>query len=184
MLMRDYSGFIILIIFSLFSCGDTNYLFNEETPPLYEGFLGFRWSTPMSIVDEEFPKQLGAISKPELDHYNTSNFSDVYFLDELSSACIFYFNENGLSYIQLKFYTQDKPSSILFNILAEKLANIYGNPIVFSTTPEFEEPEFIQQMEWEKGRLTLSLISNIEIKLTAYSYEPIKSIHGNEMQSK
>ena len=181
MLMRDYSGFIILIIFSLFSCGETNYLINKETPSLYEGFLGFRWSTPMSIVDEEFPKQSGSISKSELDHYNTSNFSDVYFLGELSSSCIFYFNETGLSYIQLNFYTQDKPSSFLFNILAEKLSNIYGNPIVFSMNPDFEDPEFIKQLKWEKGRLTLSLISNVEIELSAYSYEPIQSIHGNGM---
>ena len=181
MLRRDYSGFIILIIFFLFSCSETNYIINEETPSLYEGFLGFRWSTPMSIVDEEFPKQSGSISKSELDHYNTSNFSGIYFLGELSSSCIFYFNETGLSYIQLNFYTQDRPSSLLFNVLAEKLSNIYGNPIVFSITPEFEEPEFIQQMKWEKGRLTLSLISSVEIELKAYAYEPIQGIHGNEM---
>ncbi len=49
--------FLILIISG---CGETNYLLTSDTPQILEGFYGFRWTTPMSVVDSDFPKRTGA----------------------------------------------------------------------------------------------------------------------------
>jgi hypothetical protein len=173
-----HSLFIILISF-LLSCGESNYILQNETPPIEDGFFGFRWTTPMSIVDDEFPKRTGV--KPVLtkNHYNTSNFSDAYFLDQLTNLCVFHFNERGLSSVKIIFYTDFRMSESKFYDLMEKLSFIYGKPEIFiGTSTDQNQLEFIGQFKWYKGRLNITLNTNYDIEINAYGYYPVGIIHN------
>ena len=175
-----FSSFAILIVFISFilGCGETNYILNEDTPPIELGFYGFRWTTPMSIVDEEFPNRTGAKPESISNKYNTANFKNAHFAGESVSLSKFNFNENGLNSVNLFFYTdyysfEDKMYSLL-----EKLINIYGEPVEYFNTPEFHEiPEYIVSYSWNKKRLNLQLKTDYSIELNALSYIPYPIIN-------
>lgn len=174
----SYSLYFIVISF-LLSCGDSNYILNNETPSIQEGFFGFRWTTPMSIVDAEFPKRTKATPIDSLNHYNTSNFSDAYFLDQFANLCVFHFNESGLSSVKIIFYTDHRTSESKFYDLMEKLSFIYGKPEIFiGTSTDQNLPEFIGQFKWFKERMNITLNTNYDIEINAYGYYPVEIIHN------
>lgn len=83
---KSYNILVILLFVFFIGCGETNYILKNETPSIVDGFFGFRWTTPMSVVDNNFPKLTGAKPASNLNRYNTSFFTDASFLDELASV--------------------------------------------------------------------------------------------------
>lgn len=168
-----------LLIFIISGCGETNYLLTSDTPPILEGFYGFRWTTPMSVVDAEFPKRTGATPIDSLNRYNTSNFSDAYFLDELTSVCLFGFNENGLSSVKILFNTDYQNFGEKLFYLEKKLSDIFGKPLEYFGNPSYKDsPEYFSQLQWIRGRLKLTLLTNYILEISAFGYEPFESIHN------
>lgn len=164
----------------IISCGESNYILEETSPPIDVGFFGFRWSTPMSIVDEEFPKQTGAQPESGLNTYNTSYFKDAYFLGAISSLSKFAFNEAGLSSIEINFNTNYQSIEKIFDPMLDKLIDIYGEPIEHLITTEFPEiPEYILKYSWDESRLELVLNTDYSFVINAYSYSRRLIFNGN-----
>jgi len=174
MFRRFYLNLPFILIFSLISCGETNYLLNEETPSIYEGFQGFRWSTPMSIVEAEFPKQSGAQPESGLNTYNTTNFKNAHFLGEFSSLSKFSFSKSGLVSVKIIFGTNYQSfENLMFQIL-EKLIDIYGEPkesIAIIQYPEI--PDYIVSYSWYEKRLELILRLDYSVEIIALSFSPL-----------
>jgi hypothetical protein len=168
-----------LLIFIISGCGETKYLLTSDAPPILEGFYGFRWTTPMSIVDEEFPKRTGATLIDSLNRYNTSNFSEAYFLGEESSLCWFGFNESGLISVNILLNTDYQSFEKKLYSLKEKLSTVYGEPLEFIGNPyDRESPEYISQHQWVNGRLNLTLLLDYKVEINAYSFVPNLGIHN------
>ena len=144
----SYSLILILICF-LIGCGETNYILKKETPPILDGFFGFKWTTPMSIVDNEFPKQTGAKPVSDLNRYNTSNFFDAYFLGELTSLCRFNFDQSGLTSVKILFNTNHMTFEDELFKLKEKLADVYGEPRESLEIIDYRVlPEYLIRYSW------------------------------------
>lgn len=169
--------FLLILIIS--GCGETNYLLTNDTPQILEGFSGFRWTTPMSVVDSEFPNQTGATPIDSLNRYNTSNFSDAYFLGELTSLCQFTFNETGLISVKMVFNKNHLTfEDELFN-LKEKLADVYGEPRESLEIIDYRTlPEYLIRYSWAESRLNLTLLLDYKIEINAYGYYPVQGIHN------
>jgi len=158
----------------LFRCGEANYILDDQTPPISEGFFGIRWTTPMAIVDSEFPKHTGAITQSSLNQYNTSNFSNAYFLGELPSLERFTFNERGLTSIKIIFKTNFNTYENKFDLLLKKVVSVYGKPIELFGIVEFPDiPDYIVCYYWNGKRLELKLKLDYSIEINAYSYSPL-----------
>jgi hypothetical protein len=162
-----------MMIFLAIACGETNYIINDETPPLDLGFDGFRWTTPMSIVDEEFPEQKGAQAESNLNKFNTSNFKDAHFLGEISSLTKFSFDESGLRSVKIIFNTDYQSFEDLFYSLLNKLTNVYGEPVeLFGALNYKAPPEYLVKYSWFDRRLEIKLSPDFTIEIEAYSYSP------------
>ncbi len=169
----SYSLILILICF-LIGCGETNYILKKETPPKLDGFFGFRWTTPMSIVDNEFPKQTGAKPVSDLNRYNTSNFSDAYFLGELTSLCQFTFNETGLISVKMVFNTNHLTFEDELFKLKEKLADVYGEPRESLEIIDYRVlPEYLIRYSWAESRLDITLKLDYTLEINAFSFSPL-----------
>ena len=180
--MRDKKYyFILLLIITFFSgCGETNYILKSETPPILEGFIGFRWTTPMSIVDSEFPERTGATPLAVPDSYNVSSFSNVHFLDESADLCRFHFDYKGLKSVELVFYTNPYTFEDKLIKLKEKLSSVYGKPVELTGRRNpFEPPEFLTKFFWYEKRLKLISLPGYTIKIKAYGFIPHKIILNN-----
>ena len=173
MIKKFVYSLLFILLFLLFSCGETNYILNEETPPILEGFFGFRWTTPMSVVDSEFQKQTSAKTQLSLNRYNTSNFSNAYFLGELTSLCRFGFNERGLSSIKIIFNTNYLTYAKELYELKEKLTDVYGEPRELPGIFDYPTlPEYLVRYTWIERRLDITLNLDYTIEINAYSYSP------------
>ena len=155
----------ILIIFLLLlaGCVDVNYFMQSQTPPKLEGFLGLRWTTPMSIVNKEFSKRTGAKPLEKLNTYNTSVFTNVKFLDKQIDICRFTFDENGLLSIDLIFNTTRQSYKSVFNYYKDRLNEIYGDSNNLNL--------------WFARRLELLLLPNYNVEINAYR---IRSFSENQ----
>jgi hypothetical protein len=181
-MLRFHYTSLMIIIFLLSGCGQTNYLLKSDTPPILERFYGFRWTTPMSVVDSEFPKQTGAKPVSILNYYNTSNFSDAYFLDELTSLCKFTFNETGFKSVKILFNTNHLTFENELFKLKEKLTAVYGEPIESLGIIEYLRiPEYLIRYSWNERRLEITLKFDYSIEINAYSYSPL---HGPIFRTK
>jgi len=182
MLKRISFCIILFLLFNQIGCVETNYILQDETPPILEGFYGFRWTTPMSVVDSEFPKRTSATSKDSLNRYNTSNFSDAYFLGELTSLCQFTFNQTGLTSVKILFTTNYFNYEDKLFLLKDSLSKIYGEPreipgIVEHNTP----PTYFLIYFWNERRLEITLRLDYSLEINAYSYSPL---HGPIFRTK
>ncbi|MGB5530503.1 MAG: hypothetical protein WBQ32_11095 [Ignavibacteriaceae bacterium] len=165
---------IFILFFLLFRCGEANYILNEETPPILKGFFGFRWTTPMGIVDSEFPKLTGAKTQSNLNRYNTSNFSDAYFLGELTTLCRFTFSESGLRSVKIIFNTNHLTYDAELFELKEKLANVYGEPVELLGIVDYPTlPEYLVRYSWIEGRLNITLNLDYTLEINAYGISPL-----------
>ncbi len=167
------SNYILLTLFTslIISCGANNYILKNDIPSLETGFFGFRWTTPMSIIDSEFPRKTGAKQRSDLNRFSTSCFSDAYFLDELTSLCQFRFNENGLNSVKIIFESNQVSAEDQLFKLKEKLSSFYGEPYkTLGTNKQNEKQEYIVGFFWDGGRLELTLKLNYTIEVNAYSY--------------
>ena len=179
--MRKISYHILVILFFalLIGCGEANYILKTETPPLQDGFFGFRWTSPMSLVDNEFPNLTGAKPTTNLNRYNTSCFTDVSFLEELTSLCQFTFDEKGLKSVKLVFNSNQVTAEDKLTALKEKLTRIYGVPNKFlGIIGQHKEPEYIVCFSWAEKRLELMLIPDYTIEINAYGYLPNRTIYN------
>jgi len=173
MLKKISFGFLLFLFIPL-GCGDANYLLTSDTPPILEGFYGFRWTTPMSVVDSEFPKQTGATPIDSLNHYNTSNFSDAYFVGELASFCWYGFGQTGLTSVKTLFNTNYLNCEDKLYLLKDSLSKIYGEPreipgIIEPNTP----PTYFISYFWYEKRLDISLNTDFTIEINASSDSPL-----------
>jgi hypothetical protein len=179
-MLRFHYTSLIIIIFLLSGCGQTNYLLKSDTPPILEGFYGFRWTTPMSIVDEEFPKKTNAKPIDSLNRYNNSNFIDAYFLGELTSLCLFGFNETGLTSVNILFNTDYQTFEYKLYYLEEKLSAVYGERVEVIGNPyDRESAQYFNQLIWAQGRLKLTLLTDYKLEITALGYNPIRIFRNN-----
>ena len=146
----------ILIIFLLLfaGCVHVNYFMQSQTPPMLEGFLGLRWTTPMSIVDKEFSKRKGAKPLEQLNTFSTTVFTDVSFLDKQVDTCRFTFDKKGLLSIDLIFNKNRHSYKSVFNYFKHRLNEIYGD----SNNSNW----------WFEGRLELLLLPNYNVEINAY----------------
>ncbi|MCW8805289.1 MAG: hypothetical protein OQK56_02415 [Ignavibacteriaceae bacterium] len=171
-LCKQIFGFLILI-FLIISCGETNYILNEDTPPIDVGFYGFRWTTPMSVVDEEFPDRHGAQPESSLNKYNTANFKNAYFLGERTSFSKFSFGESGLSSVKIIFNTNYLSYEDLFYLLLNKLINVYGEPVELLGSFDFQaQPKYLVRYSWFASRLEIILNPDFTAEINAYSVSP------------
>lgn len=166
---------LLLILASLnIGCGTTHYVLNNETPSLNSGFFNFRWTTPMSIVDSEFPKITRAKPRLDLNRYKTSCFSNTHFLGELIDVCEFSFNEKGLNSIKIIFVSSKLRVEDDLLRLKEKLSAIYGEPReLFNGMNQYTKQEYILNYYWNEKRLELTLKPDYTIEVNAYSYSPL-----------
>ena len=171
-MLKKISFWIVLFfLFILLGCVETNYVLQNETPPILDGFFGFRWTTPISVVDSEFPKRTGVTSMDSLNHYNTSNFSDAYFLGEIASLCWFGFGQTGLTSVKILFNTNYLNCEDKLYLLKDSLSEIYGEPreipgIIEPNTP----PTYSISYFWYEKRLNISLNIDFTIEINAYSF--------------
>lgn len=179
MLKKIFLGIFLLLLLIPLGCGETNYLLTSDTPQILEGFFGFRWTTPMSVVDSEFPNRTGAAPIDSLNNYNRSNFSETFFLGELTGLCQFTFNETGLISVKIIFNTNQLTVEDKLYYLGEKLSAVYGEPLEFIGNPyDRESPEYFSQLRWFNGRLNLTLLLDYKVEINAYSFIPNHSIHN------
>ncbi|MCW8817323.1 MAG: hypothetical protein OQK52_05555 [Ignavibacteriaceae bacterium] len=128
----------------------------------------------MSIVDSEFPKLTGAQAQSNLNRYNTSNFSNAYFLGELTSLCRFGFSERGLSSIKIIFDTNYMNFEEEFYKLKEKLSAIYGEPREYPGIIDYPTlPEYLVRYTWIESRLDITLNLDYTFEINAYSFSPM-----------
>jgi hypothetical protein len=174
MIKKFAYSLLFILLFLLFRCGETNYILNEKTPPILEGFFGFRWTTPMSIVDDEFSKTTGTKPIDSLNRYNTSNFSDAYFLGELTTFCVFGFNENGLSSVKIIFNTDFQTFEDNLFKLKEKLTDVYGEPRESLEIIDYRTlPEYLIRYSWAGSRLDITLKLDYTVEINAFSFSPL-----------
>ena len=162
---------MILFFAFLIGCGEANYILKTETPPILDGFFGFRWTSPMSLVDNEFPNLTGAKPTTNLNRYNTSCFTDAPFLEELTSLCQFTFDGKGLQSVKLVFNSNQVIAENKLDALKEKLTRIYGEPNKFSgRIGQHKAPEYIVYFSWDQKRLELMLKPDYTIEINAYGH--------------
>lgn len=180
--MRKFSYHILVILFFalLIGCSETNYILKTETPPILDGFFGFRWTTPMSLVDSKFPNISGAKPAADLNRYNTSCFTGASFLEELVSLCQFTFDEKGLKSVKLVFNSTQFTAEDKLDALKEKITRIYGAPDkLLGTIGQQKPPDYILSFSWAEKRLELMLMPDYTIEINAYGYLPIRPIFNS-----
>jgi hypothetical protein len=174
MIKKFAYSLLFMLLFLLFRCGETNYILNKETPPILDGFFGFRWATPMSIVDSEFPKLTGAKTQSNLNRYNTSNFSNAYFLGELANLCRFNFGKTGLTSVKIVFHTNYMTFDEELYRLKEKLSTIYGESREYPGIIDYLTlPEYLVRYTWIERRLDITLNLDYTLEINAYGYSPL-----------
>jgi len=173
MLCNKNFFYLVLILFS-FACGETNYILREDTPPIDVGFYSFRWTTPMSIVEKEFPAISDAQPDSKLNTYNSSYFKGGIFLSERISSTEFTFNESGLMSISINIYANQNSFEDLLNLFREKLIATYGEPIEQFAMLEFMKiPDFLVKYSWSERRLQLLLKPDYSLEIKAFRFTPI-----------
>lgn len=173
MIKKFVYSLLFILLFLLYSCGETKYILNEETPPILEGFFGFRWTTPMSVVDSEFPKQTGAQPESGLNTYNTANFKNAYFLGEITSLSKFSFGESGLGSVKIIFNTNYLSFEDLFYSLLNKLKNVYGEPMESLGDLDYQaQPKYLVRYSWFERRLEIKLNPDFTFEINAHSISP------------
>jgi hypothetical protein len=156
----------VLLLLIFIGCSDTNYFMENQTPPNLEGFLGIRWTTPLSIVDDEFPKMTGAKPLQQLNRYNTSAYTNFNFWDRQVKICQFTFNEKGLYSIELVFNTDIQSYGRDFIAVKEKLTKIYG--VSMKKYGNDVQQKYISGFSWLGCRLELLLTEEYKIEIIAY----------------
>lgn len=171
---------ISLIIFTslIIGCGTTNYVLKNATPSLNIGFFNFRWTTPMTVIDSEFPKLTGAKQRLDLNRFEKSCFVDASFLDEITSLCEFNFDEKGLKSVKLVINSNQFSNGNKLEVLKEKLTRIYGEPNKsLGITGQGKTQAYIVYFSWAGKRLELMLMQDYSIEINAYGYSPIRGIN-------
>jgi len=174
--MKIKLNFVLLIVFAslVIGCGTTHYVLNDETPSLNTGFFYFRWTTPMGIVNSEFPQITGAQPRLDLNRYKTSCFSNTDFLGELINVCEFSFDEKGLNSIKIIFLSSELQAEENFLRFKEKLTTIYGEPReLLNGTNQYTEQEYILNYYWNDKMLELTLKPDYTIEINVHSYSPL-----------
>ena len=177
--VRMITCHILMFLFFTFliSCGETNYILKTETPPIRDGFFRFRWTSPMSLVDNEFPNFTGAKPTKNLNRYNTSCFTDAAFLEESINLCQFIFDGKGLQSVKLVINANPVVAENKLDALKKKLTRIYGEPNQLSGRIEqHRAPEYIVCFFWDQKRLDLMLKPDYTIEINAYGHLPGPSI--------
>lgn len=179
---KNYSHLLIPLILSLLlNCGETHYILKEDTPPISEGFFGFRWTTPMSTVETEFQKQPGVNVVSELNRANTSCFSGANFLGYAISLSKFTFDGKGLNTVKLVIKLDSSKIEDVFYSLKENLTNIYGGVTsTFGIRKHNEPPDYLEYFSWTERRLELKLMPHNTVEINAYRDSPhFKAITNN-----
>lgn len=158
---------LVLLLFS--GCSKTNYISKSETPEDLNGFLGFRWSTPMDIVDDQLLQLTSAESVSHLDAPKTVAYSKIGFLGRKSSLCQFFFDWKGLSATKLIFISSTSSISADLKYFRDKLTMIYGIPVQM-TKPAYQKEyrDYIEGYYWFYGRLSLILKPGHQIVINAF----------------
>jgi hypothetical protein len=128
----------------------------------------------MEIVDSDFPKQTGAKPQSKLNRYNTSNFSNAYFLGELTSLCQFSFSERGLTSVKILLNTDHLTFDEELHKLKEKLTDVYGWPREVPGIIDYGIlPEYLVRYSWIESRLDITVNLDYTLEINAYSFSPL-----------
>jgi hypothetical protein len=165
--MKYYT--LLLILFTILGCGESNYIQNNSTPESLDGFAGFRWTTPMSFIEEQLLKNSNATPIPELNTYESTHFSNVEFVENEGFDCGYYFSQKGLTKVSLSFQTTAEYVDIDFNEIFSHLVSIYGEPInLISQSTHETYPNSLIGYSWFGCDIELFLNMNNTIIINAY----------------
>lgn len=166
--LRSSAAVIIFILLAFSGCGKSNYVSKSQTPDDLDGFSGFRWSTPMNVVDDEILQLTNAEPVCRLNDSFTSSYSNYIFMGRMSRLCQFMFDSKGLHSTKLTFKTSYSSAISEMNYFRNKLAGVYGMP-VHMTRPPFQKEylNYIDGYYWFNGRLVLTIMPGPQIILYA-----------------
>ncbi|MGE5352716.1 MAG: hypothetical protein ACM3P0_11580 [Acidobacteriota bacterium] len=159
---------IFVLLFSLSGCIEPAYIQRTDTPPNLEGFLGFRWDTPMSILDDHLMQTMDVIPCEHYYDFYSLAYENFYFLDKKAYQCKFIFSV-GFSEAKLIFLPNPQYTYSDLDYFLERLTEIYGNPEQV-ILPDFKNPSCIEGYFWFDGRLSLTLLPGDEIIIDASAY--------------
>lgn len=162
------SAVIFTILLSLTGCIEPAYIQNTETPPNLEGFLGFRWDTPMSILDDHLMQTMDVIPCEHYYDYYSLAYENFYFMDKKAYLCKFIFMV-GFSEAKLYFLPETENTYSDLDYFLERLSEIYGSPEEV-ILPEMKNSAFVEGYFWFGGRLSLTLTPGYEIIIDASTY--------------
>lgn len=177
---RKYVTFAALaaLLLSFTGCIEPVYFQQTETPPNLEGFLGFRWDTPMSILDDRLMQTLDVIPCEHYYDFYSLAYENYYFMDKKASQCKFIFRV-GFAEAKLIFLPDPQNTYSDLDYFLERLSEIYGNPEQV-ILPHFKNPSFIEGYFWFEGRLSLTLLPGDEIIIDASEYSSY-GLHHREV---
>lgn len=165
--MKYYNSLIILL--TILGCGESNYVQNCDTPLNLNGFAGFRWTTPMSLIEEQLSKKSYVKPIPELNTFESTHFSNVEFMEYEGFDCAYYFSKRGLIKTSLSFQSTPENAEIVFNEILVHLVNIYGEPRkTISQRTRKSYPNFLVGFSWFECELEIFLNMKSIIIINAY----------------
>jgi hypothetical protein len=161
------SAVIFTILLSLTGCIEPAYIQKTETPPNLDGFLGFRWDTPMSILDDHLMQTLDVIPCEHYYDYCSLAYQNFYFMDKKAWQCKFIFSR-GLSAAKLVFLPDTQNTYSDLDFFLERLSEIYGSPVQM-TRPASDDDftGYIEGYYWQGGHLVLALLPEDVIVIRA-----------------
>lgn len=166
-----YSAVIFITIFLFTGCEAPVYIQQTDTPKDLNGFAGFRWATPMSILDDHLMETMDVVPfKRYNDFYNLA-YSNFYFMDKKSYLCKYTFNNEGLVSIKIIFLPLYENVYSDLDYMLGRITEVYGPPVQM-TRPAYK-PEYLGYIEgyyWSGGRLNLTLMPGDVIIVRAFKY--------------
>lgn len=170
---RKYVTFAALaaLLLSFTGCIEPVYFQQTETPPNLEGFLGFRWDTPMSILDDHILQAFDVIPDSRYNDYYSLAYRNYYFMDRKTSLCKFIFDDYGMTQINLFFRPDPENVFPELDYILGKLTEVYGSPVKMTKpATDLDYVGYIEGYYWFYGRLTVSLMPGDFIIIRAFAY--------------
>ncbi|MCU7494405.1 MAG: hypothetical protein HF314_16005 [Ignavibacteria bacterium] len=163
------SAAIFILLISLTGCIEPVYFQKSETPSNLEGFLGIKWGTPLSILDDHMLETFDVIPNSRYDDYYSLTYNNYYFMDKKTSLVKFIFSNYGFKQVNLFFRPDSEDVYPELDYFLEQLSLVYGSPL--EMTRHAEKPEYTGYIEgyyWFSGGLTITLMPGDFIIIRAY----------------
>lgn len=162
---------IFAILLFVAGCTGPVYIQQTDTPNNLDGFLGFRWVTPLSILDDYLLENFDVIPCSRYNNYYTLSYENYYFMEKKASMCQFIFDDYGSIEAHLFFLLDANDIYSEMDYFLEKLTDVYGSPVQM-TRPAYkiEYAGYIEGYYWFDGRLSITLMPGDVIIIRAFKY--------------